>query len=91
MQKRKTLKSILIVRIIAYVAVLIVVISLASIYMQSSKISSLTESVLGKESISYASAVNNWWSNVEQRVKQTGDVLKNSPNMEYNSRQSVQV
>ena len=89
MKKRKTLKSILIVRIIAYVAILIVVISLASIYMQSSKISSLTESVLGKESISYASVVNNWWSNVEQRVKQTGDVLKNSPNMEYNDALSM--
>ena len=51
--------------------------------MQASKISSLTESVLGKESISYSSEIGNWWSNVEQRVQQVADVLKNTPELNY--------
>ncbi len=88
-KKRKKLKTILMAKIIAYVAVLIVVITAVSIFMQTKKIQSLTESVLGKESISYASQVNNWWSNVEQRVAQIGDVLKNIPDLSYDDAQAM--
>ena len=83
MKKRSSLKKALLRHIIADVTVIIVVITFVSIYMQMKKISSLTESVLGKESVSYANEINNWWSNVEQRVAQTADVLKNSPDLSY--------
>ena len=83
MKKRSSLKRVLLTHIIAYVAIIIVVITFVSIYMQTTKIDSLTRSVLGKESISYANEIDNWWSNVEQRVRQTADVLKNSPELSY--------
>ncbi len=83
MKKRSSLKKVLLTHIVAYVAVIIIVITGVSIFMQTSKISSLTESVLGKESISYANEVDNWWSNVEQRVAQTADVIKNLPKISY--------
>ena len=83
MRKRKTLKKVLLTHIIAYVAIIIAIITTISIFMQASKISSLTESVLGKESISYSSEIGNWWSNVEQRVQQVADVLKNTPELNY--------
>ena len=79
MKKRSSLKKVLLRHIIAYVAIIIIVITTVSIYMQMKKIRSLTESVLGKESISYANEIDNWWSNVEQRVAQTADVMKNIP------------
>ena len=82
-RRRRKLKTILMTRIIIYVAILIVVITGVSIFMQTTKIESLTGSVLGKESISYANQVNNWWSNVEQRVGQTADVLQNIPELSY--------
>ncbi|MBO4395683.1 MAG: methyl-accepting chemotaxis protein [Eubacterium sp.] len=83
MKKRKSLKKVLLTHIIAYVAIIIIVITAVSIYMQTKKIRSLTESVLGKESVSYANAIDNWWSNVEQRVLQTAAVLKASPDLSY--------
>ena len=83
MRKRKTLKKVLLTHIIAYVAIIIAIITTISIFMQTSKISSLTESVLGKESISYSSEIGNWWSNVQQRVQQVADVLKNTPDLKY--------
>ena len=83
MRKRKTLKKVLLTHIIAYVAIIIAIITTISIFMQASKISSLTESVLGKESISYSSEIGNWWSNVQQRVQQVADVLKNTPELNY--------
>ena len=83
MGKRKTLKKVLLTHIIAYVAIIIAIITTISIFMQTSKISSLTESVLGKESISYSSEIGNWWSNVKQRVQQVADVLKNTPELKY--------
>ena len=83
MGKRKTLKKVLLTHIIAYVAIIIAIITTISIFMQTSKISSLTESVLGKESISYSSEIGNWWSNVKQRVQQVADVLENTPDLKY--------
>lgn len=88
-KKRKKLKSILVARVTLYVAILIVIITAVSIVMQTKKIRSLTESVLGKESILYATEVNNWWSNVEQRVAQVADVLKNIPDLSFDEAQAM--
>ncbi|MBR4168545.1 MAG: methyl-accepting chemotaxis protein [Lachnospiraceae bacterium] len=83
MKKRKQLKQILLSHIIAYVAIIIVIITAINLKMQNSQITELTESVLSKESVSYASEVYNWWSLIEQRVRQTADVVKNSSEMSY--------
>ncbi len=83
MKKRKQLKQILLSHVIAYVAIIIVIITAINLKMQNSQITELTESVLSKESVSYASEVYNWWSLIEQRVRQTADVVKNSSEMSY--------
>ena len=82
-RKRKSLKSILLTEIIALVALMIFVITSINIEMQAKKLKGLAESLLARESVSYASEVNNWWSKIEQRVKQTADVYKNTPELSY--------
>ena len=82
-KKRKSLKTILLSEIILFVVVLVVVITAISTKMQSSRIESLTKSVLAKESVSYAYEVNSWWSNVEARVLQTAKVIQNTPRLNY--------
>ena len=81
--KRKSLKKILLTEIIAFVVVIIAIITGINIKIQRDKITTLTESVLAKESISYASEVNNWWSSIEERVQQTADVFRNIPEPSY--------
>lgn len=81
--KRKSLKKILLTEIIAFVVVIIAVITGINIKIQRDRITTLTESVLSKESISYASEVNNWWSNIGERVQQTADVIRNIPEPSY--------
>ena len=54
-----------------------------NIKMETDKITDLTKSVLSKESISYASEVYTWWSSIKQRVAQTGDVVGNLPELDY--------
>lgn len=79
MKKRQSLKSILLKKIIIFTALIIVVITVANIKMQSDRITELSESVLAKESVSYASEIFNWWSSIVERVKQTADVYRNLP------------
>ncbi len=81
--KRKPLKRILLSHIIAYVAVIVVIITAINMKMQTDKITELTGSVLSKESVSYASEVYNWWSLIEERVGQTADVVRNGSEMSY--------
>lgn len=81
--KRKSLKKILSTQIIAFVAIMIIVITAINMKMQSDEITDLTESVLAKESISYASEVYNWWSSIEERVGQTAAVYRNLPEQSY--------
>ncbi len=81
--KRKSLKKILSTQIIAFVAIIIVIITMINMKMQSDRITELTESVLAKESISYASEVYNWWSSIEERVGQTASVYRNLPEQSY--------
>ena len=82
-QKRKSLKKVLLTEIIAFVAIIVLIITGINIKMETDKISELTQSVLSKESLSYANEVYNWWSNIEQRVAQTSDVIGNLPEQSY--------
>lgn len=81
--KRKSLKQLLLSRIILVVALIIFVITLINIKMHTADIVDLTESVLGRESITYSDEIYNWWSLVEGRVSQIAEVYKNSPDMTY--------
>ncbi|MBO4902719.1 MAG: methyl-accepting chemotaxis protein [Lachnospiraceae bacterium] len=81
--KRKSLKQILLTHIITYAAIIVVIITAINLKMQMSRITELSESVLSKESVSYASEVYNWWSSIEQRVSQTADVFRNIPELSY--------
>ena len=67
-KKRRSLKKILLTEIIAFVAVIIVVITLINVKLQTDEINSLTRSLLSEESTSYSNEVYTWWSNIESRV-----------------------
>ena len=83
MKKRTELKKVLLLQIVAYVTLIILIITAINIRMQSAKIKELTYSLLAKESVSYAKEVYNWWNSIEERVNQTAQVLKNSPELSY--------
>ena len=78
-KKRKSLKKTLLAKVIIYVAIMIVLITQLSIKLASDNIQSLTNRILARESVSYASQVHSWWSNIEERVDQTADVIRNIP------------
>ncbi len=80
-KKRKALKKTLLSKIIIYVAIIIVIISQISIKLAADNIEALTNSILAKESVAYASEIHNWWNAIEERVSQTANVLKNTPEM----------
>ncbi|MCR5688398.1 MAG: methyl-accepting chemotaxis protein [Lachnospiraceae bacterium] len=82
-KNRKSLKKSLLSQIIIYVAVIIVIITQISIKIASDNIVSLTNSILAKESLTYASEIHNWWSSIKDRVGQTADVLRNTPDLSY--------
>ncbi len=87
--KRKSLKNILLTEIIVFVTAILVVTTLVSIKLQTDKITDLTESVLSKESVSYASEVYNWWNSIQNRVQQTADVVKNMPTQKNEDTQAM--
>ncbi|MBR1598259.1 MAG: methyl-accepting chemotaxis protein [Lachnospiraceae bacterium] len=87
--KRKSLKSLLLSEVVAFVAIIIIVITAFNVKMQSDKIKELTESVLAKESVSYSSEVYNWWSSIEERVRQTADIYKNIPELSHDDALSM--
>lgn len=82
-KKRSSLKKVLLTQILVYVAIMIVVITAVSLRMQNSRTRTMTEAVLARENVAYATEVYNWWSNIEQRVDQTAKVIKNSPDLSY--------
>ena len=82
-KKRTSLKKTLLSKIIIYVAIAIVIISQISIKLAADNIENLTYTILANESVTYASEINNWWSSVGERVRQTANVLKNLPEMSY--------
>ncbi len=63
--------------------IIIVVITQISIKQQADSIQNLTEIVLERESISYATEIYSWWSNIEERVKQTANIIRNLPENSY--------
>ena len=83
MKKRKSLKKILLGRVLIAVTVIISIITEFSMNRQSVQIDDLSQSLLVRESVSYSHEIYNWWSLIESRVQQTADVWKNSPEMDY--------
>ncbi len=83
MKKRKSLKKSLLTKIIVYVAIMIVIITQITIFLASQNIQSLTNTILARESATYASEIQGWWDNIKARVQQTANVLKSSPGMDY--------
>lgn len=88
-QKRKSLKKTLLSKIIICVAIMIVLITQVSIKLASDNIQSLMNNVLARESVTYASEIRNWWNNIEQRVAQTADVIRNTPDLTYDEAQAM--
>ena len=83
MQKRKSLKKILLTKIILAVTVIIIIITEFNIGNQSNRIRDLSRSLLSKESVSYANEIYNWWNGIEIRVEQVASVWKNTPDLSY--------
>ncbi len=81
--KRKSLKMSLLSKIIIFVAIIIVIITQISIKLAADNIESLTDSILAKESATYAEEIYGWWSSIEERVSQTADIYRNTPEMSY--------
>jgi len=82
-QKRKSLKKTLLSKIILYVAIIIVIITQISIKLAADNIESLTGNILARESATYASEIESWWSDIRERVGQTADVMRNTPELSY--------
>lgn len=81
--KRKTLKKTMLSKIIVCVAVIIVIITQISIKLASDNIQALTNNILARESATYAGDIESWWSGVCQRVGQTADIMRNTPDLSY--------
>ncbi|MBE5847783.1 MAG: methyl-accepting chemotaxis protein [Lachnospiraceae bacterium] len=81
--KRGSLKKTLLTKIIVSSAVIILIISQLSIKLAVDNIEPLTYNILARESITYASEIQSWWSNVTERVAQTAAVIRNSPEMTH--------
>ncbi len=82
-KKRKSLKKSLLSKIIIYVAIMIVIITQISIKIAVDNIQSLTNRILARESVTYASEIHSWWSGIEERVMQTANIIRNTPAMSY--------
>ncbi len=82
-QKRQSLKKTLLIKIIVCVAITIVIITQISIKLAADNIESLTDNILARESATYASEIYSWWKSIEDRVGQTADVIRNSPEISH--------
>ncbi|MCR5251522.1 MAG: methyl-accepting chemotaxis protein [Lachnospiraceae bacterium] len=82
-KKRKSLKKTLLSKIIIYVAVIIIVITQISIKIAADNIQDLTNNILARESATYASEIHSWWNSIEERVGQTADMMRNTPELSY--------
>ena len=81
--KRKSLKKTLLSKIIICVAIIIVIITQISIKLASDNIQSLTNNILARESATYAGDIQSWWSGICERVGQTADIIRNTPELSY--------
>ena len=88
-KKRQSLKKTLLTKIIIYVAIIVVVITQISIKLASDNIESLMNNILARESATYASKIHGWWGSIEDRVKQTADVIKNTPKISDEERRQM--
>ena len=79
--KRKSLKKTLLTKIIIFVAIMIVIITQISIKLASDNIQNLLKNILSRESATYASEIESWWSDICQRVSQTADVMRSTPTL----------
>ena len=82
-KKRGSLKKSLLAKVIICVAIMIVIITQITIKIAVDNIQSLTNTILARESVTYASEIHSWWSGIEQRVEQTADVIRNTPDLSY--------
>ena len=89
MKKRKSLKKSLLTQIIVYVAVVIVIITQISIKLAADNIQSLTNGILIRESSAYAGEICNWWNGIKDRVAQTADVIRNTPELSYDDARNM--
>ncbi|MBO7362653.1 MAG: hypothetical protein J6U41_04590, partial [Lachnospiraceae bacterium] len=89
MKKRRSLKKILLGRVLIAVTVIIIIITEFSMNRQSEQIRDLSVSLLTRESVTYSHEIYNWWSLIESRVQQTADVWKSSPDMSYDEARSM--
>lgn len=89
MKKRKSLKKSLLSRIIIYVAIVIVIITQISIKLAADNIQALTNGILERESITYAAEIHNWWNSITERVEQTADVIRNTPDLSYDDARNM--
>jgi len=80
-KKRKSLKKSLLSGIIIFVALIVIIITQISIKLAVDNIQTLTNTVLARETIAYSREIGGWWNNIEERVNQTANVYKNSPDM----------
>ncbi|MBR1861645.1 MAG: methyl-accepting chemotaxis protein [Lachnospiraceae bacterium] len=83
MKKRKSLKKLLLAWVMVFSAIIVIIITQISIKQQADSIQNLTEIVLERESISYATEIYSWWSSIEERVGQTANVIRNLPENSY--------
>ncbi len=82
--KRGSLKKTLLTKIIVSSAVIILIISQLSIKLAVDNIEPLTYNILARESITYASEIQSWWSNVTESSKlrqETENIASTSENL----------
>ncbi len=82
-KKRKSLKKILLGRVLIAVTVIIIIITEYNMNRQSEQIKSLSMSLLARDSVAYSQEIENWWSLIESRVEMTSEIWKSSPAMSY--------
>ncbi|MCR4647762.1 MAG: methyl-accepting chemotaxis protein [Lachnospiraceae bacterium] len=88
-KKRKSLKKSLLSSIIVFVVIIVVIITQISIKLAVDNIQSLLNIVLARENIAYSNEVSGWWNGIEQRVSQTANVYRNSPEMSYDETRTL--
>ncbi len=89
MKKRKSLKKIILGRVLIAVTIIIIIITEFSMNRQSEQIRDLSVSLLTRESVTYSHEIYNWWSLIESRVQQTADIWKSSPDMSYDEARNM--
>ncbi|MBO4347095.1 MAG: methyl-accepting chemotaxis protein [Lachnospiraceae bacterium] len=78
-KKRKSLKGSLLFRNIFFVAIIIIIITQITIKLAVDNIQPLIKLVLARETVAYSSEISSWWTNIDERVMQTANVIKFLP------------